>query len=990
MSNPIYYKDLIAPDGSITTLIDQLEKLITKYGELKSKIQSDAASLAGSLNGVSSATEDQRAEIERLTRETERLTRQYNQVCKEQQKARVESLALNQAKREQRQIDKLLLQLNSSAEGSYNRLSAQYRLNKIRLNEMSAAERQGTEAGKALEKQTYDIYQSMIKLQEATGKHQLSVGNYAKSLNGLNFAAVQVARELPSLAVSSSTFFLAISNNLPILADQIQLLREQNKALIAEGKQGINVFKAVVKSFLSWNTVLTLVITAFTLVGDKILDFISNLFKSKQQIDINTKSLTKYKEALLDINKAERQSITESSTLYSITTDVTRSLEDRRKAAKKMQELYPEYLANFSEEEIMTGKAKSGYDKLTDSLIEYAQTKAALSKITELQTERLDFETELETAKTEYDKLVAEYNDFLERYRDDETFRSVNNLFGNITEYQAQKSKEIQKSRDEIQRITDEITSIDKATEKLRGKVKPELIGDTTKPTGESQKATEKKPMKDNTLEFLRAAEDARIELMEDGMEKEIELNRVKYEREIQDLEAAIATEENLTIEGQDAINEQILYLLEIRKVKEQEIRDKYAKKEEEATAKAQAEEAKRNTEAAKKREADAKKEAEDRRNRYNEYMALFDQEYDLRMSEIDLMNETEREKTRLRLEAEKERLQKILDLNKTGLRQLSDLEIKTIENTIKAIDKESKQLPYDNMWDLLGIGLDPEQQEAMNTVIDSVMSSISSLIRAWEEAAEARLETARQQVEAAQSALDAEIEARNNGYANNVLQAQKDLDLAKETEAAALKEKKKAQKAQIALDTATQTSSLITAAANLWMSLSPLGVIGIAAAIAGIATMFGSFAAAKVKAVQAVNATEQYGDGTVELLQGGSHASGNDIDLGTKPDGTRRRAEGGEYFAVINKRNSKKFGNLIPDVINAFNDGTFTEKYQRANDQMSGYVFALSSGGSTDVSNLEKDVRAIKQQGSKSQLVDRDGNIIEVYKNLTRKIIKS
>ena len=121
--------------------------------------------------------------------------------------------------------------------------------------------------------------------------------------------------------------------------------------------------------------------------------------------------------------------------------------------------------------------------------------------------------------------------------------------------------------------------------------------------------------------------------------------------------------------------------------------------------------------------------------------------------------------------------------------------------------------------------------------------------------------------------------------------------------------------------------------------------------------------------------------------MQGGSHASGHDIDLGTKPDGTRRRAEGGEYFAVINKRNSRRYGHLIPDVINAFNDGTFADKYQRANAAMGGYAVGLVGGGNTDVSGLEKDVAAIRQQGDETRYVDGQGNTIIRYKNLTRKI---
>ena len=127
--------------------------------------------------------------------------------------------------------------------------------------------------------------------------------------------------------------------------------------------------------------------------------------------------------------------------------------------------------------------------------------------------------------------------------------------------------------------------------------------------------------------------------------------------------------------------------------------------------------------------------------------------------------------------------------------------------------------------------------------------------------------------------------------------------------------------------------------------------------------------------------AKQEFGEGTVELLEGGSHASGNDIDLGyDKKTHKYRRAEGGEFFAVINKKESRRHRNLIPDVINSLNDGTFTQKYQRANDALGGII--IQSG--TDVSRLEKDVHAIKKQGEEMRFVDNEGKIIVKYKNLT------
>ena len=162
---------------------------------------------------------------------------------------------------------------------------------------------------------------------------------------------------------------------------------------------------------------------------------------------------------------------------------------------------------------------------------------------------------------------------------------------------------------------------------------------------------------------------------------------------------------------------------------------------------------------------------------------------------------------------------------------------------------------------------------------------------------------------------------------------------------------------------------------------------LGFPFAIPAIATMWISFAAAKIKATQlAKKNTETYGDGTVELLSGGSHQSGNDIDLGTKPDGTRRRAEGGEFFAVINKRNSRKFRKIIPSVINSLNDGTFAHKYLNAYSGDHGLNVVLQND-TPDLRELKSDVSEIRRQNETRVYTDANGNVISVYKNLKRTI---
>ena len=174
----------------------------------------------------------------------------------------------------------------------------------------------------------------------------------------------------------------------------------------------------------------------------------------------------------------------------------------------------------------------------------------------------------------------------------------------------------------------------------------------------------------------------------------------------------------------------------------------------------------------------------------------------------------------------------------------------------------------------------------------------------------------------------------------------------------------------------------MVTATALIWSQL------GFPWAIPAIAVMWASFAASKIVAAQMTKKTgaETYGEGTVELLVGGSHQSGNDVDLGTKPDGTRRRAEGGEFFAVINKRSSRRFRKIIPDVINSLNNGTFAHKYLNSYTDSDNMTLNISEQ-SPDLRNLSDDVREIKEQNRRGVYGDGDGNTIESYKNLKRKI---
>lgn len=1158
--NPIYYRDLITPDDSITNLMDLLDELITKYDGAKQKIQGAAAEIAKGMQNVSGASEEQRKTIQLATEQSEKLVAEYRDVTTAQWKATQAFAEAAAAKKESAQIDKLITQINTSVEGSYNRLSAQYRLNKIRLNEMSAAERSGTEAGRALEQETAAIYEEMKRLQEATGKHTLNVGNYADAAKGLKMELTSLIQQMALLktqgetnseeyqtmaaraaelkdamadaqtevknmssdtqqldatmgaASAASGGMSAVTGTMALMgqtsetatdaqknlgaavgivsgltAVQNALQKESNlmtgirilqtkaatkaeqldtaaKAKNTAATAGATVAQRIFNAVAAANPYVLLAIALITVVGALVafsaganraakeqtklnkalaaqLDYMEQLAASETRAN-NERIQTLQNE--LDVAKARNASISE-----------TRALEDeiyneRVKAHDKQMEIYGEQVAGLE-----ANRAK--VEQLQKTLLELQQAQAAGKNRL-----RVDVDLDGKVENTKIDKAIEAVQGQIDNYG-----RSVQIAVDLQTEgaqistdravqlaQRRKESQDIAKTELDVLRSSQDARialindSYKRESAQLKANAQRQIQDIQTRLKTETNltvkarralndqiKAIQEKYNQDlqdlqnafaaRDLAARRETQDVEIALMADGAEKERTALRVGYERQIEDLTTAIATQRDLTeTEIAEMYNQLVLlgdqYRKDLAKLNEQITVDQLnadaarIQLQLDATRDGSQEQVDLSIELLKKQRdielaqnaqlaADVRQNEADINKKWDAIilkqtteltskraLMLLDAQQELAASEFALLDTNERQKTQFQLAQEKERLQKILELDAAAGYKMTETERKTIENTIAAIEKETKKLPYNNLYELMGIGLDSDQQDALNTAIDSVKESIASIVDSWNAAADAALNAANAQVDAAQKTLDAEIEARNAGYANEVTTAQKELELAKKNQDAAIKEKQKAQKAQLAIDTITQASSLITASANIWSSLSGIPVVGPGLAAAALVAMWASFAFAKVKAAQVAGQTEQYGQGTVELLQGGSHASGHDIDLGTKPDGTRRRAEGGEYFAVINKRNSRRYGHLIPDVINAFNDGTFADKYQRANAAMGGYAVGLVSGGNTDVSGLEKDVAAIREQGDRTQYVDGQGNTVIRYKNLTRKIYKN
>ena len=1046
--------------------------------------------------------------------------------------ARLEANALNIQAKEQNRISKLTAQLTMSQKGSYNALAAQYELNKIKLNAMSGAERTATESGKKLEAETAALYQQMIKLQEAVGNHRLSVGHYAKSWDGLGISVSQVVRELPAAAVSMNTFFLGISNNIPILMDEINKLKAENKELIAQGKQAKSVIGSVARALFSWNTVLVVGLTVLSMHGKAIIDWIGNLFKGRkaaisytEAVDNINKELEKtndsYGKHITTIKQLSREwknlsdekqqlqwikdnktafdqldvsinNVNDAENLFVDHTDVMiDALKSRAKAAAAMKlaaDKYEEALVKEAEAEAEVAKGQSTWDVIRGGLATAPGATGQSVSNASQQSEQLaegfrerriqnlrDEAAAAEATADQYfnmaDAINAEADAKLREAGIDSKHRKtkererpprLRDLTDQIWRNDLTIRKKYELSLSELQRNEFEkrrIEAVDQANQTIREMQEKFRKNEVflTNPDGKFKPLTPEQRQQilrqQNEINAIIENTRRKLEMELTDIEYEYEVDRNKKLRQVMDwridtITKDIEKEKQLRLEqleqqerlyatkGQSAEGEEIVVtggltpeeIAEFQRKREQIIAEydniiynmkaKSIDNQLELVRKGSQEELSlliEQNEAARKialaqnklKPAESRQDEAEINAVYNKRgqlivgenaLANFDEAQAAAKAEFDIVKHNENQITIFKLKAERDRWKKLIYLAKAGALDWSDTQLREAEATVSGLERQIKEAG--SLMNLIGekglggglltkLGFNEDQIAALSEAANIIIDNIKMIADAEVKAAEMAVAAAEKRVEAAQAAYDAEVEGRNNGYANNVATAKKELQQEKKNQAQKQKLLEEAQRKQERLNTLTQASSLITASANLWSAFSSIPIAGPALALAAIAAMWTSFAVAKVKANQITQAASQeYGEGGLEFLEGGSHASGHDIDLRTKNSrGKNMRAEGGEALAIINKRSTRRYRRVLPQIVDSLNRQTFEDKFSQAfktGEELSQTVYQQSG---VDLSELEENVRAIKRSSEEHYYILPDGTYIEKRGNVLRKI---
>lgn len=199
----------------------------------------------------------------------------------------------------------------------------------------------------ALEKRLEELRSQLKQLQEESESVRVTpedMPNAEKKFNGLHNSIQQMAREMPSLAMGPQMFFLAISNNLPIFADEVSRARKEYDELVKSGKKGTPVWKQILSSLFSWQTALTTGIMLLVMYGDEIIDWTRSLFGAKNGVDA-------LRKAMEEKNEVEKEShalsIRTRAELDSVIRELTTFTGTKEQEKSKVEELNRKYGDSF-------------------------------------------------------------------------------------------------------------------------------------------------------------------------------------------------------------------------------------------------------------------------------------------------------------------------------------------------------------------------------------------------------------------------------------------------------------------------------------------------------------------------------------------------------------------------------------------------------------------------------------------------------------------
>lgn len=361
-----------------------------------------------------------------------------------------------------------------------------------------------------------------------------------RKTNNLKMQFSQVARELPSLAMGPQMFILAISNNLPMLADAIADVRKQNELLAASGQKGVPVWKQLASSIFSWQTALVAAISLGIVFGKDIANWVKELISGKKAIDNNKEALENYKKAMLDSQQAAQEEIVQLNLLYQAAVDSSKGMNERISAVKELKKEFPQYFKNLSDEEVLVGKAADKYNELATAIMASAKAQAAKETLIKNSKEILDLESKITEEYKKQELNEVKRTEAVGKLKEGQnrTFLPVSNDV--IDAVNRDYDRFFNQSEEKITEWRRKIYDLTKFNKNLANQVNIEdLLFESNggNETERKQKTDYASQLADARVKAQQTTEKLRIQIMQEGIAKRMAMAKQEYDESVADID---------------------------------------------------------------------------------------------------------------------------------------------------------------------------------------------------------------------------------------------------------------------------------------------------------------------------------------------------------------------------------------------------------------------------------------------------------------------
>lgn len=552
--------------------VTTLEEAVTALDQAMKEVGKSTAATANVSKQKKAALSDEEKAAKKLADTQKRIQEANSEANKAQ-------IAANQELRERTREVTRQVAAEKLAEGSIRAMGMQLTDLRNQYEDLSAAERNEAEVGGKLLEQIQALDAEYKALRESTGNFRDSVGNYEKAFSGLNELkdrfelAARGSAELAADVTGSNDALDAFGGTTDLVAKSSEQLagvvalattaQEAYNAVVKEGwiqQKAAAVMDAVRTVQIKARTTAEALSTKGTIaatIAQRVFNAVAN---ANPYVLLATALISVAGALYLFISRtndaAEKQKqLNDLQSIYLDTLEAEASKlkeigDDRVKALENQLEVLN--AAGAKTKEIRAIEDKLAIERAANNARQRGFYAQELSDL-DANREKLD---QLQAVLIKLKEAQA---------RGDDKIRLDIDLDGKIEKVKVEDAiNSVQAAVDNLNRTVKIATDLKADQEQIAQDIAVQNAArlkadkDLAKERAEKAKETAR-TRAELELNAQRAAEDARISLIEDSYTRQRAVINAQYDRQIQDLKKTLATEKNLTKAARQAINESIV-----------------------------------------------------------------------------------------------------------------------------------------------------------------------------------------------------------------------------------------------------------------------------------------------------------------------------------------------------------------------------------------------------------------------------------------------